>query len=277
MTLEDVQMAKVALEAEGIQPSYNAVLARLGHGSKRDVAKLMQLLAASDAPVPSLADALESPLGAVPVPALAALGAELPLPEPPGPPFPPPPEPPLPPEPPFPPEPPLPPAEASPLSRARQERDQTAAQELALGQEEQALKQARKRLEDAVQQLAIRALGQASDAQDLERRRQVREIERQFRQAEEARVAVHRQRREAAVAKLTAADQYNGLADQARRWLRRLREAERQARTLPHAWARGDAAAEAHEAQQSLAALIGIEDAQRCATDTQYQPAWLKD
>jgi Plasmid replication region DNA-binding N-term len=269
MTLEDVQTAKETLEREGLTPSYNAVLTRLGHGSKRDIAKFMQILTARDAPV--------SPLGAVPVPDRAALGAEMPLPEPPGLPFPPPPEPPLPPEPPFPPEPPLPPTAASPLSRARQARDQTAAQELALGQEEQSLKRARKALEDQVQQRAIRALGQATDVQDLARRREVRELTRQFQEVETARIAVHRQRREAAVVTLTAADQYNALADQARRWLRRLQEQRREARTLPHAWARGDARDEAETAQQHLAALVGTEEAQRCATEPQYQPAWLQD
>jgi Plasmid replication region DNA-binding N-term len=109
MTLEDVKTAKETLEREGLTPSYNAIVQRLG-GSKRDVARLMQQLTAaaapapplSDAPVPILTDYPVSALAALvadyPVSALAALGAELPLPDPPGPPLPPSP-PPLPPEP----------------------------------------------------------------------------------------------------------------------------------------------------------------------------------
>ena len=47
MTLEDVTQAKQALEAEGVYPSQAAILARLGHGSTRDVGRFMRQLAAS--------------------------------------------------------------------------------------------------------------------------------------------------------------------------------------------------------------------------------------
>jgi hypothetical protein len=47
MTLDDVREAKAALESEGQYPSYDAVLARVGHGSKRDVARFMQALGAT--------------------------------------------------------------------------------------------------------------------------------------------------------------------------------------------------------------------------------------
>lgn len=47
MTLAEVAAAKQALEAEGLHPSYDAIVARVG-GSKRDVAALMRALSAAE-------------------------------------------------------------------------------------------------------------------------------------------------------------------------------------------------------------------------------------
>jgi hypothetical protein len=50
MTLADVEQARAALVARGQQPSQRAVLAELGRGSKRDVAKYLRQL--SETPLP---------------------------------------------------------------------------------------------------------------------------------------------------------------------------------------------------------------------------------
>ena len=250
MTLDDIQTAKSALEAEGIRPSYNAILTRLGHGSKRDVAHLLRVQAA-DVPVP-------------------ALGEEPPLPAPPGPPLP------APPEPPLPDEPPLPPA-ASPLHQGRQARDATAAAEQALGEQEQALKQQRKALEAQVQEAEHHAARQTSDVVDLACRQRLRAVRSQLEQVEAQRLEVHRRRRAGFEMKLAAQDDYNALQGQTARWLRRLRQAQRAALASASAYQRGEAAEEFEEALQHLTALVGVQEAQRCATDQQYQPAWLRE
>lgn len=50
MTLQDVQDAMHALQEAGVVPSLNKILAQIGHGSKRDVYRFMQILQANAEP-----------------------------------------------------------------------------------------------------------------------------------------------------------------------------------------------------------------------------------
>ena len=229
MTLEAVQAAKVALEREGKTPSLNAILAHIGHGSKRDVAAFMKQL-----------NGLET----------AAVAVEDPM------------EPELSPD--------------SPLGQARQRRDETAAAELALALEEQALQGQRDALDDARQQCDIQQQTVRTDAADQERRRQRREALTQLETVEAERRAVHRRRQAAAAAMVAAQDAYDALQGQAGRWLRRLREAQRVVQTSPAAFERGDAREEFEQALGELAALVGRAEAQAVADDPALQPAWLR-
>jgi hypothetical protein len=188
--------------------------------------------------------------------AVAVLEADPPWPEPPEPP---------------PPEPPLPPAaEASPLLVARQERDDTARHEAELAARHTTLKR-------DVQRLEIAKHGQRTDAGDLARRREVHALTQQRAQVEQERAAALAQVAQATSAKLRAADQFDALDGQARCWLKRLREGQRQARTLRDGWARGEAAEEGATAQAHLAELIGPTEAQALAADPRRRPSWLPD
>jgi len=50
MTVEEVASARDALVAQGLQPSQRAILAHLGRGSKRDVAKYLHQLEGTTPP-----------------------------------------------------------------------------------------------------------------------------------------------------------------------------------------------------------------------------------
>jgi hypothetical protein len=242
MTIDQVREAKERLEREGEVPSLNKIVARIG-GSKRDVQRFMQQLGGVET-VPGAAGWEAEAMTTV-------AGEELPLPAPP-------------------------PPEPSPLCLARQARDQTAAQEQALGLEEKALKVQRQALDTRRQQLDIQQQTVHTDAADLERRRQLREVLTQLETVEAERRAVHRARQAAAAAKVAANDAYEALQGQAGRWLRRLRQAQRTATTSALAFERGDALQEAGQALPQLAALVGWEEARYCTTDMSYQPLWLK-
>ena len=71
MTLEEVVQTKQALEAEGVSPSLNQVLKRLGYGSKRDVQRLMAQLV----PAPPPPEAAPPPRSAF---GMALMGMDLP-------------------------------------------------------------------------------------------------------------------------------------------------------------------------------------------------------
>ena len=128
MTLDDVRRAKATLEQAGTYPSYTALLAQLGGGSKRELSTFLKHLATEEPTASAVA----------PAPRVDS---------------------------------------ASRLGQAQQARDQTAQAELALGLEEQRLKVTRDALDDARTQLAIQQQTVRTDAADLERRRQGREVQ----------------------------------------------------------------------------------------------------
>jgi hypothetical protein len=164
----------------------------------------------------------------------------------------------------------------APLSQARQKRDWAAAAEHALGEEEQAVKQQRRALEEQVQQLAISAPVSRSDAADLEVRRRLRELRTALEAVEAERLEVHRRRRAAFEAKLTAQDAYEALEGQAARWLRRLRQAQRIVQTSAAAYQRGEAREALAQALEQLAELVGREAAEALAADPSLYPGWLR-
>jgi hypothetical protein len=165
----------------------------------------------------------------------------------------------------------------APLSQARDQRDQTAAAERTLGEEEQALKRERQALEAAARQEASHAGRHASEVIDLACRQRLREVRTQLEQVEAERQQVHLKRQQAWQAQLQAADQYSAVQGQAARWLRRLRQAQRAAETSASACHRGAAQEEEAQALEHLAQLIGRPEAEAFAADATRHPAWLKD
>ena len=225
MTLDDVRTVKEQVEREGLTPSCNLILERLGKGSKRDVVRLIRQLHAAG-PGDAVVEKEEAP---------------------------------------------------APLQRARHTRDQTAAAERTLGEQEQRLKLERQVLANHQTQLAIQAQTVRTDAAEEARRRQVLASSTELSQVEAQRQLVHLKRQHAHTQALQAADQYSALAGQAARWLRRLRLRQREAHTLAQAWARGAAREECEQAHVALAALIGQAEAEALAADPTLHPDWGKD
>lgn len=179
---------------------------------------------------------------------------------------------------PAPPAPPLPPAPApdSPLGMAKETRDGADAAEQDLAAQHTVLKRQRQQVEERLRVLEM-TKSMCPPAADLARKREEKTLRSEHVTIETERLRIFVHLSQANTRRLEAADAYRELQEQAGRWLRRMRQRQREARTMPHAWARGDAADEAQQAAEQLAALIGDEAVAVLAADATLQPDWLRD